>query len=82
MSVLSDKKPASHIGFLNRLLPEISLTNVSNMNVEPYEKDSQVIRATMSELISVFKDIAQLQPIFREQSEFFLGSLVPYPPAD
>lgn len=60
----------SHVGFLHHLLPEISLTNVSNMDVEPYQKDSQVVRAIMSELISVFKDIAQLQPIFREQSKF------------
>jgi hypothetical protein len=29
-----------------------------------------MVRAIMSELISVFKDIAQLQPIFREQSEY------------
>jgi Lon-like ATP-dependent protease len=39
------------------------------MTIEPYKKDSQTIRAIMSELISTFKDIAQLQPIFREQSE-------------
>lgn len=28
-----------------------------------------MIRAIMGELVSVFKDIAQLQPIFREQSQ-------------
>lgn len=41
------------------------------MTIEPYKKDSQTVRAIMSELISVFKDIAQLQPIFREQSEHY-----------
>jgi hypothetical protein len=29
-----------------------------------------MVRAIMSELVAVFKDIAQLQPIFREQSEW------------
>ena len=61
-------KPLSQVGFLHSLLPDISLTDVSNLALEPYKKDSQMVRAIMSELISVFKDIAQLQPIFREQS--------------
>lgn len=62
-------KPLSPINFLHPLLPQISLTNVTNVEIEPYKKDSQMVRAVMGELISVFKDIAQLQPIFREQSE-------------
>lgn len=33
-----------------------------------------MIRAIMGELVSVFKDIAQLQPIFREQSEYQGGT--------
>lgn len=68
-------KPLSQINFLHSLLPDISLTNVSNVNIEPYNKDSQMVRAVMGELISVFKDIAQLQPIFREQSELALPHL-------
>lgn len=59
----------SQVGFLYGLLPEVSLTNVSNFKLDPYRKDSQMIRALMSELISAFKDLAQLQPIFREQSK-------------
>ncbi|EIW73466.1 hypothetical protein TREMEDRAFT_67376 [Tremella mesenterica DSM 1558] len=66
--------PLSQIGFLHPLLPQISLTNVTNFTVEPYHKDSQMVRAIMSELISVFKDIAQLQPIFREQITSFTMS--------
>ncbi|WWD18582.1 ATP-dependent protease La [Kwoniella shandongensis] len=65
------KKPLSPIGFLHSLVPEISLTNVTNVGLEPYQKDSQVVRAIMSELISVFKEIAQLQPMFREQVTSF-----------
>lgn len=61
--------PKSQIGFLHPLLPEISLTNVTNLNLEPFKKDSQVVRAIMGEILAVFKEIAQLQPIFREQSE-------------
>ncbi|KAK8858689.1 ATP-dependent protease La [Kwoniella newhampshirensis] len=65
------RKPLSPIGFLHSLMPDISLTNVSNVALQPYEKDSQVVRAIMSELISVFKEIAQLQPMFREQVTSF-----------
>ncbi|CAO1635333.1 unnamed protein product [Sympodiomycopsis kandeliae] len=45
----------------------VSLVNVSNLEAEPYSKDSQVVRAIKSELISVFKDIASLNPLFRDQ---------------
>ncbi|NXD32143.1 LONM protease, partial [Spelaeornis formosus] len=65
------KKPLSQIGFLHSLLPDVSLTNVSNFQVEPYKKDSQMIRALMAELISSFKDLAQLAPIFRDQIASF-----------
>ncbi|ODN81802.1 ATP-dependent protease La [Cryptococcus amylolentus CBS 6039] len=66
-----EKVENTKIDFLYPLLPEVSLTNVTNVGLEPYEKDSQVIRAIMSELISVFKEIAQLQPMFREQVTSF-----------
>ncbi|WVW84806.1 ATP-dependent protease La [Kwoniella bestiolae CBS 10118] len=67
-------KPLSPINFIHSLVPDISITNVSNVSLEPYQKDSQVIRAIMSELISVFKEIAQLQPMFREQVTSFAMS--------
>jgi Lon-like ATP-dependent protease len=72
-SSATNKEPAaphSSIGFLHSLVPQVSIVNVSNLQLEPYKKDSQIVRAVMSELISVFKDIAQLAPIFREQSRF------------
>lgn len=68
-TVEAEKPSGSQIGFLHPLLPEISLTNVSNLNLQPFKKDSQVVRAIMGEILAVFKEIAQLQPIFREQSE-------------
>ena len=46
----------------------VSLVNVTNLAAAPYDKrNDQYIKALMSELISVFKDIAQLNPLFRDQ---------------
>ncbi|KAG9128075.1 ATP-dependent Lon protease pim1 [Ceratobasidium sp. 392] len=45
----------------------VSLANVENLSVQPYNKSNQYIRAVMSEIVSVFKDIAQLNPLFRDQ---------------
>ncbi|TFK49675.1 ATP-dependent protease La [Heliocybe sulcata] len=46
---------------------DISIANVENLVTQPYNKDDQYIRAFMSEIVSVFKDIAQLNPLFRDQ---------------
>ncbi|CDO69721.1 hypothetical protein BN946_scf184687.g6 [Trametes cinnabarina] len=45
----------------------VSVVNVENLATQPYSKDDQHIRAFMSEIVSVFKDIAQLNPLFRDQ---------------
>ena len=45
----------------------ISIVHVENLITQPYNKDDQYIRAFMSEIVSVFKDIAQLNPLFRDQ---------------
>ncbi|CAE6488223.1 unnamed protein product [Rhizoctonia solani] len=45
----------------------VSLANVENLTVQPYSKSNQTVRAVMSEIVSVFKDIAQLNPLFRDQ---------------
>ncbi|KAJ7716972.1 Lon protease C-terminal proteolytic domain-containing protein [Mycena maculata] len=45
----------------------ISIVSVENLTTLPFHKDDQYIRAFMSEIISVFKDIAQLNPMFRDQ---------------
>ncbi|KAH9945120.1 ATP-dependent protease La [Epithele typhae] len=45
----------------------VSVVNVDNLATLPYNKDDQYIRAFMSEIVSVFKDIAQLNPLFRDQ---------------
>ncbi|KIJ60337.1 hypothetical protein HYDPIDRAFT_160981 [Hydnomerulius pinastri MD-312] len=45
----------------------ISIVQVENLVTQPYNKNDQYIRAFMSEIVSVFKDIAQLNPLFRDQ---------------
>ncbi|KAG0330392.1 ATP-dependent Lon protease pim1 [Dissophora globulifera] len=45
----------------------VTLANVDNMADEPYNRKNQVIRAITSEIVAVFKDIASLNPLFRDQ---------------
>ncbi|KZP00545.1 ATP-dependent protease La [Calocera viscosa TUFC12733] len=45
----------------------ISIVKVENMHAQPYNKSNQTIRAVMAEIVSVFKDIAALNPLFRDQ---------------
>lgn len=45
----------------------ISLVNVDNVAIQPFKKNSQVVKAVTSEIISVFKDIAAINPLFRDQ---------------
>ncbi|KAF8529835.1 ATP-dependent protease La [Gautieria morchelliformis] len=54
----------------------ISLVTVENLVAQPYNKDEQYVRAVMSEIVSVFKDIAQLNPLFRDQITNFSISQV------
>lgn len=66
----SSPSPESHLNpvqtsFLHDF--DISVVDVENLSTLPYNKDDQYIRAFMSEIISVFKDIAQLNPLFRDQ---------------
>lgn len=46
---------------------QVSLANVKNLTLQPFKKNSQVIRAIASEIINVFRDIATLNPLFRDQ---------------
>lgn len=49
----------------------VSLANVENLHDQPYTKKNQVVRAVTSEIVSVFKDIASLNPLFRDQIASF-----------
>ena len=49
----------------------VSLVNVDNLAEEPYDKKSPVIRAVTSEIVNVFKEVANLNPLFRDQISTF-----------
>ncbi|KAG0188860.1 ATP-dependent Lon protease pim1 [Apophysomyces sp. BC1034] len=50
---------------------EVSLVNVENLVDPPFSKKSPLIRAVTSEIVSVFKEIASLNPLFRDQIASF-----------
>ncbi|KAI9480864.1 MAG: ATP-dependent protease La [Benjaminiella poitrasii] len=50
---------------------DVSLVNVENFVEPEYSKKSPYIRAVTSEIVSVFKEIASLNPLFRDQIASF-----------
>jgi hypothetical protein len=46
---------------------DTGLMQIEERNTGAYSKDNQYICAFMSKIVSVFKDIAQLNPLFRDQ---------------
>jgi Lon-like ATP-dependent protease len=63
------KTPAHAVSYQTSFLQDyaVSLVNVSNLESEEYKKDDGLIKAVKAELIAVFKDIALLNPLFRDQ---------------
>ncbi|KAG6877163.1 ATP-dependent Lon protease pim1 [Termitomyces sp. T159_Od127] len=61
--------PSTEVNVQTNFLFEhaVSIVHVENLTTQPFNKDDQYIRAFMSEIVSVFKDIAQLNPLFRDQ---------------
>lgn len=49
----------------------VSLVNVDNITEEPYDKNSPVLRAVTSEIVSVFREVANLNHLFRDQISTF-----------
>ena len=49
----------------------VSLVDVDNMVEEKYDKKSPVLRAVTSEIVSVFREVAQLNHLFRDQISTF-----------
>ena len=49
----------------------VSLVNVDNLADQPHDKKSPVIKAVTSEIVNVFKDVANLNPLFRDQISTF-----------
>lgn len=54
---------------------DVSLVNVSNLEDVPFERKSPVINALTSEILKVFKEISQLNSMFREQIATFSASI-------
>ncbi|CAI4037223.1 hypothetical protein SMKI_02G0910 [Saccharomyces mikatae IFO 1815] len=53
----------------------VSLVNVLNLEDEPFDRKSPVINALTSEILKVFKEISQLNTMFREQIATFSASI-------
>ncbi|KAI9795130.1 MAG: ATP-dependent Lon protease pim1 [Peltula sp. TS41687] len=49
----------------------VSLVNVENLTEQPHDKKSPIIRAVTSEIVNVFKEVANLNPLFRDQISTF-----------
>ena len=49
----------------------ISLVNVTNMVEQSYDKNSPFLRAVTSEIVSVFREVANLNHLFRDQISTF-----------
>ena len=50
---------------------QVSLVNVSNLTELPWEKGDTTIKALTSEIVNVFREIAGLSPLFRDQISTF-----------
>ncbi|CUS21199.1 LAQU0S02e08306g1_1 [Lachancea quebecensis] len=54
---------------------QVSLVNVSNLEDKEFDRKSPVINALTSEILKVFKEISQLNTMFREQIATFSASI-------
>lgn len=50
---------------------KVSIVDVENLVEQPYDKKSPLIRAVTSEIVNVFKEVANLNPLFRDQISTF-----------
>jgi Lon-like ATP-dependent protease len=50
---------------------KVSLVNVENLAEEPHDPKSPVIRAITNEIVNVFKEVASLNTLFRDQISTF-----------
>ncbi|KAG5298022.1 lon proteinase [Histoplasma ohiense] len=66
---LSKETPYEPTSFLHKY--PVSIVNVENLTEEPYDKENFMIRAVTNEIVNVFKDIANLNPLFRDQISTF-----------
>ena len=60
-----EMSPYEPISFLRKYA--VSLVDVENLAEQQYDRKSLVIRAVTNEIVSVFKEVATLNPLFRDQ---------------
>ena len=65
----SDSQPYEITSFLQDY--PVSLVNVDNLIEEKHDKNSPVMRAVTSEIVSVFREVANLNHLFRDQISTF-----------
>jgi ATP-dependent Lon protease len=73
-SAESPKGQYEPVSFLKRY--NVSLVNVDNLVEETYDKKTPTIRALIAEIVNVFKEIANMNHIFRDQISAFSVSQV------
>ncbi|RAL64265.1 hypothetical protein DID88_002157 [Monilinia fructigena] len=61
--------PYEPISFLKKY--PVSLANVENLTEESYDPKSPIIRAVTNEIVNVFKEVATLNSLFRDQISTF-----------
>ncbi|EAQ88181.1 hypothetical protein CHGG_04800 [Chaetomium globosum CBS 148.51] len=49
----------------------VSIANVDNLTEEPHDPKSQVVRAVTNEIVNVFKEVASMNSLFRDQISTF-----------
>lgn len=54
---------------------EVTRVNITPLEDEPYDKKSRVINALTSEILKVFKDISQMNSMFRDQIATFSATI-------
>ncbi|KAJ5484080.1 Lon protease [Penicillium diatomitis] len=75
---IPDNSPKDHYeptSFLRKY--PVSLVNVENLVEEPFDKKSKIIRAVINEIVNVCKEIATLNPLFRDQISAFYTDQFP-----
>ena len=53
---------------------QVSLVNVENMPEQPHDKKSPLLKALTSEIVNVFKEIASMNSLFKDQISTFSSS--------
>lgn len=69
----TQKKPSSSGEYATAFLKKynVSIVDVENLQEEPHDKKEPLIRAVTSEIVNVFKEVANLNPLFRDQISTF-----------